>query len=374
MNRRVTDVKRNQTSTEDTQCWTMACKDVYKRKTKIAVEPLYHSGQLLVKNGNNGKYKSFFGELRGTTLFLYKHKNQENYTEKLNLEKLKSKDLPCPYMSVAPTLFTFIFNSTVVQLQMDNPTEGELWRGYLLTMTEKRISRKLMLSQSVFMMLEEALEQENIRSCPISATGVPQQPPRPPYQSNDYEYHHLHMPRCFLNVTRREAEKMLEVCPENGNLILRPSESQKENYAVTMRLSKLREPVIKHFAVTPKETGYVIELDPPKKVACIRDVVDYFCRETQYEAEPYGTPVYSKSIKPKTSTTAPKTSPKPKIASMQQQEPQFHRFNPIRCVDLSTDDEKKLRSRNDELADILRARNKNTDRTVTDENGYISCL
>lgn len=46
---------------------------------------------------------------------------------------------------------------------------------------------------------------------------------------------------------------------------------------------------------------------------------------------------------PKTSTTAPKTSPKPKIASMQQQEPQFHRFNPIRCVDLSTDDEKKLR-------------------------------
>lgn len=40
--------------------------------------------------------------------------------------------------------------------------------------------------------------------------------------------------RCFFDVTRQTAEKMLEANPENGSIIIRPS-TLANNYAVTMR-------------------------------------------------------------------------------------------------------------------------------------------
>lgn len=40
--------------------------------------------------------------------------------------------------------------------------------------------------------------------------------------------------RCFFDVTRREAEKMLEANPEYGGIILRPS-TLPNNYALTLR-------------------------------------------------------------------------------------------------------------------------------------------
>lgn len=40
--------------------------------------------------------------------------------------------------------------------------------------------------------------------------------------------------RCFFNVTRQEAERMLEANPEYGSMILRPS-SLANSYALTIR-------------------------------------------------------------------------------------------------------------------------------------------
>lgn len=40
--------------------------------------------------------------------------------------------------------------------------------------------------------------------------------------------------RCFFNVTRQEAEQMLESNPEHGSIIIRPS-TLPNNYALTLR-------------------------------------------------------------------------------------------------------------------------------------------
>lgn len=86
------------------------------------------------------------------------------YTEKLNLEQLKSMELDSPYESKTPTIFTLTLHTQEVQLkvsfedssnkqkkrlmeseiqpkclrsvQMENCDTGEEWRGYILTVVK----------------------------------------------------------------------------------------------------------------------------------------------------------------------------------------------------------------------------------------------
>ncbi|KAM8910149.1 signal-transducing adaptor protein 1-like [Spinachia spinachia] len=268
---------------------------VHKRRATITDLPLYYSGHLLKKLAREKDFKQYYGELRGATLFLYKDDTQDTYTERLDLEQLKSIQLDSPYRRKTPTIFTLTLHTGEVQLMLDNPDTGEEWRGYILTVVKKEIPSKLQLLPGQMLMLQYTLDQERKRrrNPPKACPPLPPRPSflLPPPASTTAAKDQLdpsapERPTCFFSVTRLEAEKMLEENPECGGIILRPS-TLANNYAVTLRQLIPSGPVMRNFRVTSTNSGFVIELDTPVMVSSLNEVVQFFIEKTEYRLHPF---------------------------------------------------------------------------------------
>ncbi|XP_060935487.1 signal-transducing adaptor protein 1-like isoform X2 [Limanda limanda] len=303
---------------------------VNKRRETITALPLYYSGQLLKKNTSEKDFKSYYGELRGATLFLYDDESKDTYIEKLDLEQLTSMVSNCPYHRQTPTIFTLSLRTEEVQLKMDNPYTGEEWRAYILTMVKKKIPGDLQLLPGPMILLLDALAREKARN---STESHPPLPPRPSFlpsttsspssqPADDHpDYIPPDQPACFFDVTRQEAERMLEANPEYGGIILRPS-SLNNIYAVTIRQLTPRGPVMKNYRVACTNSGYAIELLTPVTVSSIDEVLKFFIEKSQsrpYEtSEPYDflieVPPAPKCIS--ITSPKPKTVPKAEVAPM----------------------------------------------------------
>ncbi|XP_058505537.1 signal-transducing adaptor protein 1-like isoform X2 [Solea solea] len=290
-------------------------KAIYKRNASITALPLYYSGPLLKKTNDKKNFEPYFGELRGSQLFLYKHDAQETYTEKLDLEQVKSKDLNKPCVTSA--IFTFTLQKEVVLLKVDNLSTGEEWRCYLLTMAKKVIPSNMLLLPGQLFKLREALDQElrrrnlprlcaptmpapsfpppaSLSSASASASSSSSSPQRAAAKPNPSN---SDMPACFFNVTRQEAEAMLEHHPQNGNIILRPS--SEGNHAVTVRLLLDSGPVLRNFKVTRSHLGLIIHLDIPVRVHSFTDVLNHFLENTVHHLCPYSeSQLYDTTIDP----------------------------------------------------------------------------
>ncbi|CAJ1058454.1 signal-transducing adaptor protein 1-like [Xyrichtys novacula] len=305
---------------------------VHKRRETITALPLYYSGHLQRKNSNEQDFKKFFGELRGTTLFLYEDDTQHTYSEKMNLEKLKSMELVGHYQQKVPSTFNLNLHTEKVQLKMDNLDKGMEWRGYILTVIKKEVPSKLLPGQRL--LLEEVLAQEKKRVHPGHRPPLPPRPdflcaasPSPKHPKDEPDHKASTMPECFFKVSRDEAEKMLEANPEYGSIILRPS-TRANNYALTLRQLTASGTAMKNFRVTPAKTGFVIELDKPVTLSSLNDVISYFLKKTEYRLQPYrASQPYDTSIDvppaPKCiniSPPLPKTVPKAQVAPMKRTE------------------------------------------------------
>ncbi|KAK2849070.1 hypothetical protein Q5P01_008904 [Channa striata] len=299
---------------------------VHRRRETISALPLYYSGHLLKKNTREKDFKKYYGELRGATLFLYKDEMQDTYTEKLDLEQLTSKELDWPNPRKTPTIFTLMLHKEELQLKMENPDTAEEWRGYILTVVKKEIPKKLQLLPGQMIRLEAALIQEIRRKPPALSPPLPPRPvfllspsssPSPPTpKASD-------IPVCFFNVTRQEAEQMLEANPEHGSIILRPS-TLANNYALTLRQQTPSGSVMKNYRVTSTNSGFVIELDKPVTVSSLNEVLKYFVEKTDYRLQPYSASqpydvCIEVSATPKCidiTSRPPKTVPKALVAPM----------------------------------------------------------
>ncbi|KAM9376029.1 signal-transducing adaptor protein 1-like [Pholidichthys leucotaenia] len=294
-----------------------------KRRATITALPLYYSGSLLKKRSKEKEFKKYYGELRGTALFLYTDDTQETYTEKLDLEQLKSMELNSPYKKKTPTTFTLIMKTEQVELKMENADRGEEWRGYIMTVVKKQIPGKLQLLPGQILKLEEVLAEEKKRNYPSSR---PPLPPRPSFLSSPVyvSFKMSSLFRCFFDVTRKEAERMLDANPEYGSIILRPS-TMPNNYAVTLRQIMSSGPVKKNYRLTATTSGFVIELDTPVTVPTLEDVIKYFLEKTEYRLHPYmASQPYDTRIEPtpapkciSISSAAPKKLPRAQVAPMQ---------------------------------------------------------
>ncbi|XP_068447392.1 signal-transducing adaptor protein 1-like [Clinocottus analis] len=307
---------------------SLPARVVHKRRATITALPLYYSGHLLKKLTKDKDYIKYYGELRGATLFLYNDNSQDTYTEKLDLEQLKSLKLESPYQKKDPTIFILTMHTEVVQLKMENSDTGEEWRGYILTVVKKEIPSKLQLLPGQMLQLQDALDQERRRSTPKEG---PPLPPRPPFllstslatPEDELDQCTPDLPACFLSVSRQEAERMLEANPECGSIILRPS-TLANNYALTVRQLMPSGPVIKNFRVTTTNSGFVIELDTPAMVSSLNDVLKYILEKTEYRLHPYvASQPYDTCIDvspaPKhvnMTLPTPKTVPKAQVAPM----------------------------------------------------------
>ncbi|XP_014847620.1 PREDICTED: signal-transducing adaptor protein 1-like isoform X2 [Poecilia mexicana] len=288
---------------------------VHRRRETITALPLYHCGSLLKKNLKEKDFRNFYGELRGTTLFLYKNDTQDTYSERLDLGLIKSMDMESPYKKKVPTIFTLSLPLEEVQLKMDNADTGEEWRGFIMTLVNKEIPSDIQMLPGQKIKLEEMLTLEKKRNPQLERPALP---PRPGFlQTKDTP----DMPACFFDVTRQEAEKLLSENPENGDIILRPSTMPK-NYALTLRQKIDRGHVLKNYRVTSTSAGFVIELETPMTVRSLNDVLKYFLEKTEYRLRPYivAQPYDTRIVMdppPKCVNKPPPVVPKAQVAPMQ---------------------------------------------------------
>ncbi|XP_039976509.1 signal-transducing adaptor protein 1-like [Xiphias gladius] len=188
--------------------------------------------------------------------------------------------------------------------------------------------------------------------------------PSPPPAKDKQDHHNPNMPLCFFDVTRQEAERMLEANLEYGSIILRPS-TLANYYALTLRKLTPSGPVVKNYRVTSTNSGFVIEY--VVTVFSLNDVLKYFLDRTDYRLHPYvASQPYDTRIEvspaPKcisiTSPT-PKTVPKAEVAPMPRsqtaEEPDDHNLKDSDiCVFLS-----KLVQLDSELRRVLNSRREN---------------
>lgn len=305
-------------------------RKVHQRRATITALPLYHSGHLLKKHAGEKDFKMFYGELRGAVLFLYENDTQDTYTERLDLDQLKSMKLD-PFQKT-PAIFKLNTCNKEIQLKMDNQEVCEEWRGYILTVVKREIPSSLDLLPGKMLGLMDALAQEKKRVA--SAGPNPPLPPRPsfltppsgsppttaPPQNKAEPTNSQAMPSCFFSVSRQEAEQMLEKNPEFGNIILRPS-TRTNSYGLTLRQPSAGGPVLKNYRVTSTNSGFIIELDTPVKVPSLNDVITYVLQKTEHRLQPYSpSQAYDTRLetplppKPTTFTsTATKPVPKAKV-------------------------------------------------------------
>ncbi|KAG9347181.1 hypothetical protein JZ751_006108 [Albula glossodonta] len=157
-------------------------------------------------------FKRFFGELRGSTIFLYADDTQDTYSEKVELCNLRAMVADTPRTKTCLSVYTLTLLHEEIQLKLEIPCTMQLLPGQM-------------------MRLEQVLEQERQRTTrpiqPIPSDPCCQRPcPLPPSFSVSTEAYNdtlSHVPPCFFSVSRQEAEQMLEMNPERGSIILRPA-------------------------------------------------------------------------------------------------------------------------------------------------------
>ncbi|XP_073343757.1 signal-transducing adaptor protein 1-like [Pagrus major] len=369
---------------------------VGKRRTTITALPLYYSGNLLMKQRKEKNFKKYYGELRGATLFLYKDDTQDTYTEKLDLEALKSMELDSPYQKKEPTIFTLKLKTEEVQLKMDNPDRGEEWRGHILTVIKKEIPSKLQLLPGQMLQLQDILAQEKRRNTPLPRPPLPTRPSfllsaststsSSPPPTKDEPDRAPDVPACFFNVTRAEAERMLEANPEYGGIILRPS-TLANNYALTLRQLIPSGSVMKNYRVAATDSGFVIELETPVNVSSLNDVLKYFLEKTEYRlhpymsSQPYDTRIDVSPAPVNTSLKTPKTKivPKAQVAPMLRSNTKEELPPPDKAAGgeyaipddhIPDNHNKKLVQLDDELRKVLKTRRNTLDPEAEEEKVY----
>uniref|UniRef100_UPI0034DD4544 signal-transducing adaptor protein 2 isoform 5 n=1 Tax=Rattus norvegicus TaxID=10116 RepID=UPI0034DD4544 len=147
-------------------------------------------------------------------------------------------------------------------LQVESLESCEMWKGFILTVVELRVPSNLTLLPGHMYMMAEVLAKEEVRRA-------------------------AEVPWCFLQVSRLEAQLLLERYPECGNLLLRPGGDGKDSVSVTTRQILNGSPVIKHYKVKREGSKYVIDVEDPFSCPSLEAVVNYFVTHTKRALVPF---------------------------------------------------------------------------------------
>ncbi|XP_032802845.1 signal-transducing adaptor protein 1-like isoform X2 [Petromyzon marinus] len=282
---------------------------------------VHNDGYLHVKNRKDKEYKKQWTVLNGDVLNFYSDKH-DKYGEKIYLKSpltLTTKYLTKIGSSTAK--MTLKTGTTEVKLRADTMDCMELWRVFMLAVTELKVPEKSRLPLEHLHRVHKAIATEkrarladpesqlsfsgpgpetpshSLPPLPVPKPQLPQQSPlvRPTECATSAETdganiysEDLLYPRCFYKVDRVEAEKMLQEHPELGNLLIRPA-TNNEDYSVSVchwqPLNRPHRP--QHYKVTHKNDRYIIELTKKVEVNSLQGVVDHFVKATNGMLTPY---------------------------------------------------------------------------------------
>ncbi|XP_067168852.1 signal-transducing adaptor protein 2 isoform X2 [Apteryx mantelli] len=215
------------------------------------------------KRGPRDKgYRRVWAGLRGLTLNFYPAPQDPQPLETLDLGELVALRAEGPRLSLR-------LRGREVTLKAESPEAQEMWRGFILTMVEMQVPADLALLPGHVVQLEEALREERDRRATPAAPG----PPEPP------------VPDCFYEVSRTEAERLLERSAGSGNMVLRPG-GHGQGVSVTTRQALSGAALVKHYKVTRVGQEYVIDVETPHRCSSLAEVVAYFVENSKGSLRP----------------------------------------------------------------------------------------
>ncbi|XP_051509797.1 signal-transducing adaptor protein 1-like [Myxocyprinus asiaticus] len=237
----------------------------------------YHEGFLEKKSIKDKMGRKLWTSLCGNSLFFFNNTKDNVYIEKLELSDLVSvTDDCCRDRNLDAARFTLQMKNEDIKMIAPSLESRELWKGFILAVSKLSVPSSLNLLPGQIHMMKEIIEKEKKR----------QQPPIAPSAApNFYVLVLPDMPSCYYDVTRVEAELLLERNAERGNLLLRPGRDGA-SFAVTTRQDVNRS-VFRHYRVSRKhEGGFTIDLETPISCPTLHDVINCLVKMTCGVLEP----------------------------------------------------------------------------------------
>ncbi|KAL6107440.1 stap2 [Pungitius sinensis] len=232
----------------------------------------YYEGYLEKRSFKDKTSRKLWTCLCGNTLFFFNEKRDTDYIEKVDLRGFVSITNDCSQdCNLGAARLNLQLKGENIRITAPNAEARELWRGYICSVVELAVPASINLLPGQIQMLKETVEKEEARINNAS----------PPVVTNSAALVSLQgdKPACYHNVTRLEAELLLEREAERGNMLLRPG-STGSSFAVTTR-QHLEGSVIRHYRVTPEHTGgFFIDVDNPVLCATLHDVIEYLVEKT----------------------------------------------------------------------------------------------
>ncbi|XP_067370149.1 signal-transducing adaptor protein 1-like isoform X2 [Channa argus] len=249
----------------------------------------YYEGYLEKRSFKDKTSRKLWTCLCGNTLFFFNEMRDVDYIDKLDLRGFISvTDDNSQDRNLDAARFNLHMKDGNIKFTAPNAEARELWKGYIYSVAELCIPSSLNLLPGQVHMLKEVVELEKDR---IKST-----PPTNLTNTSTYVSVQADMPVCFHNVSRLEAELLLEREAKRGNLLLRPGRNVN-CFAVSTR-QDLDGSIFRHYLVTPRAVGgFTIDVDNPVFCATLQDVINYLVEKTDGSLTPLITEErYEKSI------------------------------------------------------------------------------
>ncbi|NWS91101.1 STAP2 protein, partial [Toxostoma redivivum] len=214
-------------------------------------------------------YQRVWAGLRGLKLSFYRSPQEQEPLEVLDLGELVTAQAEGGALVLR-------LRGQEVTMKVESRETQEMWRGFILTVTKMRMPPDLALLPGQNVQLLEALREERQRR------GTAVSPASPV------------VPGCFFEVTRAEAERLLEQSAGRGNLLLRPG-GHGQGLSVTTRQELDGTALLRHYKVKREAQGYVIDVETPHRCSSLADVVQFFVRRSKGSLQPLD-PDYSTQL------------------------------------------------------------------------------
>ncbi|XP_059847587.1 signal-transducing adaptor protein 1-like isoform X1 [Hypanus sabinus] len=260
---------------------------------RVFHDPGYFSSYLDKLETKSKKYKKYWTVLRGNELFFQMTSRDPTYIEKLSLENFVSVENDNSHNNTQQYFFILKLKTGETKFEAYSSEAREQWKGYIHTVAKLEIP-KLDFLPGQICSLQEVLDEEMKRlpkptSSPPPLPPTRSRPPTPELEQSVYDDVENQQLSCFYNVSRVEAEAMLEKNVEFGNMLMRPNTDNK-NFSITTRQEFNNKSVIKHYRISCVDNGYVIEIDDGILCNSKQDVINLFVQQTKGVLKPLEIP------------------------------------------------------------------------------------
>ncbi|XP_031460537.1 signal-transducing adaptor protein 2 isoform X2 [Phasianus colchicus] len=137
-------------------------------------------------------------------------------------------------------------------------------------MAKMEVPTDLELLPGHIFQLSEALRQERENRRGARSVGTTAVPP---------------MPSCFFDVSRAEAERLLERNAGGGNVVLRPG-GHGQGFSISTRQVQSGVALLKHYRVVSVADGFLVDVDAPHHCSSLDEVVQYFVEQSRGSLQP----------------------------------------------------------------------------------------